>query len=304
MKVTFISRKGGVGKTTSAVNLAAELAALGHRVLLIDLDAQCSASLSLGVERRFLAPSISDVLTSERTLVEVIRPSSVPGLDLVTGSVDLADLELRMLQVPKREQLLRRIFDAEELEYDFVLFDCPAGLGLLPRASLLAAEVFLIPIAPQFLILDGLNNFLAAIGRHCQRLQVRPRLLGVLLTQVDYRVNVTRQYVNELRSDYGSWIFGVEVRTNVRVAEAPSYGVPVREYAPKSTGAAAYRLLAEEFLMRCEGREDVAVETAQPVAGHRVTVTPAGKGGETERGQKYARHPLGAAAGKAVVPLT
>lgn len=265
VNIAFISRKGGVGKTTCTVNLAAALAARGRRVLVLDLDAQSSASLSLGVDRRHLAPSMADVLLSGRPLRETIRRTGVEGLDLVTGSTDLATLEVALASNRQRELCLCRPLASIRGEYDFVFMDCPAGIGLLSTSALVGADAYVVPVAPQFLILSGLANFLDAVDRLCYHLQIRPRLLGVLLTQVDYRVKVTRDYVDSLRADLNDRIFGIEVRVNVRLAEAPSLGQTIFQYDRQATGARAFKLLSEEFLLRC-GMEVPAEGTEEAVA--------------------------------------
>lgn len=250
LKIALISRKGGVGKTTTAVNMSAALAERGHRVLLVDLDAQGSASLSLGVQRAQLAPSSADVLHGRLPLREAVRKTPVPGLDLVTGSVDLASMDVELGQSRQREQCLKGPLAQVEDEYDLIVMDCPAGLSLLPCAALAVADAHMVVMTPQFLVLDGLENFLGAVGRIRHRTASRSHLLGLLLTQVDYRVRITREYVEKIRADYGDQVFGVEIRVNVRLAEAPGAGQTIFEFAPQSTGAGAYRLLAEEILLR------------------------------------------------------
>lgn len=254
MNIALISRKGSVARTTTAVNLGAALAAAGQRVLLLDLDAQGAASRSLGVERGQLAPSMADVLLSHLPLEKAIRTTGVEGLDLVTGSADLSSVESALAAVRHREQCLRRPLEQLRSPYDVVLLDSPAGLALLGTAALVASDAHLVALTPQFLVLDGLQNFLDAVERLRYRLGSRSRKLGMLLTQVDYRTKTTRPYVTDLKQAHGEEIFDTEIRINVRLAEAPSFGQTIFQYAAESTGATAYTKLAEEVLHRYQVR--------------------------------------------------
>ncbi|MCB1037061.1 MAG: ParA family protein [Acidobacteria bacterium] len=256
MKLAWISRKGSVGKTTTAVNLAANLAGRARKVLLIDLDDQASASLSLGVQRRHLAPSVADLLLRGLPTVQAVRETSVENLFLITGSVDLGSLEDELGGGKRPEHCLKSHLLSLESDFDDILLDCPAGLGLLPRAALMAADAYAVGVTPQFLVLDGLGNFLDRLERLRFRLSSEARLLGLLLTQVDYRTRTTRPYVEQIRDQFGEAVFDGEVRINVRLAEAPSYGQTIFQYAPDSSGAASYRQLADEILNRFESTRD------------------------------------------------
>ena len=250
LKIALISRKGSVGKTTTAVNLGAALAAQGRKVLLVDLDCQASASLSLGVERAQLAPSIADMLNHRASLKEAVRRTKVNGLDLVTGSCDLASLDQELSAGRHGQQCLRRPLEEVGVHYDVLLMDCPAALGMMPVAALVVADAYLVALTPQFLVLDGLENFLNAVERLRFRFGSKARLLGLLLSQVDYRTRTTKPYVQQIRADFATKVLDSEVRVNVRLAEAPSFGQTVFEYAPDSSGASAYSALAAEILDR------------------------------------------------------
>jgi chromosome partitioning protein len=250
--VALVSKKGGVGKTTSAVNLAAALAAGGRRVLLVDLDSQASASRSLGVERGALAPSVADVLLWGVPLPQAIRPTAVAGLDLLTASADLAGADLELGKFQGREDRLRRALEPARSEYDSVLLDCPPALSLLAINALAAADCFVAPVVPQFLAIEGVASLLLAADRVRRNHNRGLELLGLLLTMVDYRNNATRANVARLRAEYGADVFGVEIRINIRLAEAPEQGQTVFQYDPAATGAAAYRLAAEELLLRAD----------------------------------------------------
>lgn len=250
MIIAVVSKKGGVGKTTTAVNLSAALAEQGRRVLLVDLDSQASASLSLGVGRGALAPSAADVLLWGMPVRHAIRSTTVAGLELLTASVDLGSLELELGASRDRESRLRRAIEPVRDDYDFIFVDCPPSLSLLSTNALVAADGYVAPVAPQYLAVAGVDSLITGAERirgHHNRDLV---LIGVLLTLVDYRVVATRQNVGLLRRAHGNRVFAVEIRINIRLAEAPEHAQTIFQYDPKATGAAAYRLLAEEFLLR------------------------------------------------------
>lgn len=262
MITAITSKKGGVAKTTTAVNLAAALAGIGKRVLLIDLDSQASASLSLGVPRSSLFPSLADVLLGSRPLADTIRSTSTLGLDLVTAASDLQSFERDMGWNAERETRLKRVLEPIAPRYDFVLMDCPPNLSLLALNALVAADNFLIPAVPHYLSIAGLESLMAAAQRLPAACGARPQCLGVVLTQVDYRTRAARDNVALIRERFGDLVFVVEIRTNIRLAEAPEHGETIFEYDPKSTGARAYRLLAAELLMRA--RAAAWLEDAAP----------------------------------------
>jgi len=253
MITALISRKGGVGKTTTAVNLSAALAAQGLRVLLIDLDSQASASLSLGVDRADLAPSIADVLLGGLPAMQAIRETAIPGLHLITASVDLIRAESELAVFRGKETRLRTAIAPIVRDYDFIFLDCPSSLSLLPVNAIVAANAFIVPVAPQFLAVTGLKNLVSAAERTGWDHGARVRPLGLLLTLVDYRTKSTRRTVDELRTEHGNQIFAIEIRINTRLAEAPAAGQTIFQYDRHAKGAMAYKLLAGEFLLRARG---------------------------------------------------
>jgi chromosome partitioning protein len=259
-----LSRKGGVGKTTTTVNLSAALARRGHRVLLIDLDSQASASLSLGIERAALAPSVADALVGGRAAADVVRPTAIPGLHLITASVDLMHADAELARLRNREGRLRQVLAPLAAGYDFVLLDCPSSLSLLPINAVVAADAFVVPVVPQFLAAAGIQNLIAAAQRAAWDAGGRTVPLGVLLTMVDYRTRATRETIDQIRREMGSLVFAIEIRINTRLAEAPRAGQSIFQFDPSSTGAAAYELLAEELLLRCSTPPQFPAPPAPP----------------------------------------
>jgi len=278
MIVAIVGRKGGIGKTTLAVNLGAALAALGKRVLLVDLDAQASASRSLGVARADLAPSIADVLTRNVPAASALRHTAVTGLDLMTASTDLAGIDVILAGMGHKEGRLRALLTPLAASYDLVLLDCPPSQSLLTINALVAADRIVIPVVPQFLAVESVHSLLAQVERLRETADTRVQPLGLVLSLVDYRLKLTRELVDALRRQYGSLVFGIEVRTNVRLAEAPAYGKTIFEHDPKASGAEIFRLLAEEFLLRVEHGAAAAQAAAERRAAERpsiVVVPPA-----------------------------
>jgi len=271
-----VSRKGGVGKTTTAVNLAGALAGIGKRVLLVDLDSQASASLSLGVRRNALAPSIADALFHHEALADTVRTTGVDGLDLVTASADLASFDVDFATDPKRELQLTRALSGIQRDYDFVFLDCPSSLSLLPINALVAAHGYIAPVVPNHLSLIGLPNLLATVARLYRRFDKRTELLGIVPTLVDYRLRSHRDHIEAIRRQYGPQVFAIEIRVNTRLAEAPAHGKTVFEFDSKSTGARAYRLLAAEILMRAnrdaDGQNQSEPDGVRPAVSDRIAI--------------------------------
>ena len=248
--IALVNNKGGVGKTTSAVNLAAGLVAAGRRVLLADLDAQGSASLSLGLTRADLSPGSAEVILDGHPIREAIRPTSVKGLDILPGSMALASADLVLSAVAGREVVLKDALTPIRGDYDFTVLDCPPSLGLLTVNALTAADFFIVPVTPDYLSLEGLVNLLEAVERIKKGIGKAAGLLGILLTMADYRLNVTEEISQMIRGYYGRLVFKAEIRGNVRLKEAPSFGKTIFDYDNGSAGAEAYRQLTKEVLKR------------------------------------------------------
>ena len=248
--VAVVNNKGGVGKTTSAVNLSAGIAA-GKRVLLLDLDAQGSASLSLGLTRGDLSPGSAEVIMEGHPIREAIRPSSVKGLDILPGSMALASADLALSVIAGREVVLKNVLKPILNDYDFAVLDCPPSLGLLTVNALTAADFFIIPLTPDYLSLEGLVNFMDAVEKIRAGIGGKVAApLGILLTLADYRLNATKEIGQMIRGFHGRLVFKTEIRVNVKLKEAPSFGKSVFDYDNGSSGAEAYRELTKEVLQR------------------------------------------------------
>jgi chromosome partitioning protein len=250
MILAVISRKGGVGKTTTVVSLAGALARLGKKVLVVDLDSQASASLSLGVERGDLAPSVHDVLFKNVPAQKAIRATFTPNVELLTASADLLYADVDMAPLRNREARLREALAPVAASYDWILIDCPPAFNTLAQNALIACDHFIVPAIPHFLAFDGIAPLLEAAGRLCQRYGRPTGFLGVLLTLVDNRTKSARTQATELRAKLGELVFDCEVPINVRLAEAPATGQTIFEWFPQAAGAHAYRVAAVELLAR------------------------------------------------------
>lgn len=257
--LALINNKGGVGKTTTAVHLAAGMAKAGKQVLLVDLDAQASASLALGVDRDDLEPSIASALYDGEAIADVVRLAPGADVDLVTGSESLKSADVRLAQEYGRERLLERTLAPVQDRYDVIVLDCPPSLSLLPINAIVLADWFLVPVEPHYLSLEGVGSLLDTVDDVRQGIGQAAELLGIVVTRADFRAKATEQVIELLRADHGSLVFDTVIRGNVRLSEATSYGVSVFDHAPQSTGAKGYRALTQEVMQRLE------MKTAEPV---------------------------------------
>ncbi|HEY5520929.1 MAG TPA: AAA family ATPase [Candidatus Limnocylindrales bacterium] len=251
--IACANQKGGVGKTTTVINLATYLALLGRRVLVIDLDPQGNATSGLGFDRATAQTSVYPALVEGVSARALVQPTQVDGLWLIPSGRDLAGAEVELVQMADRERKLRDALDDLRASFDFVLLDCPPAVGLLTVNALTAADAVLVPIQCEYYALEGLSQLLSTIDMVRDNLNPRLRLAGVLLTMFDARTTLSADVASEVRRHLGQSVFRTVVPRSVRLAEAPSYGRPIARYSPESRGAHAYRALADEVLEREAG---------------------------------------------------
>jgi chromosome partitioning protein len=250
--ITIANQKGGVGKTTTAVSLAAALADVGARVLLLDLDPQGNASSGVGLRVQPGQSTIYDVLVGDLDIVDAIEPTSVRNLFVVPATIDLAGAEIELVSAFSREQKLRRALETVRPDFDVILVDCPPSLGLLTVNALSAADGIIVPIQCEYYALEGLG----ALQRNAELIKanLNPALdiTGFVMTMLDGRTRLSQQVVDEVVSHFGERVFTTRIPRSVRLAEAPSYGQPITVFDPSSKGARAYRALAREVLERLQ----------------------------------------------------
>jgi chromosome partitioning protein len=244
--MAIANQKGGVGKTTTAVNLGAALAELDHRVLVVDLDPQANATTGLGVEARNLDYSTYDVIMRETPLEDCIEPSSVRNLFVCPSTIDLAGAEIELVPTFSRELRLRRALEAVVDQFDYVLIDCPPSLGLITINGLAAAREVLVPIQCEYYALEGLSQLLRNVQLVRSHLNAGLEVTAILLTMYDARTRLSDQVVEEVRSHFGGRVCRNVIPRTVRLSEAPSFGQPITVFDPMSRGAVAYRELAKE----------------------------------------------------------
>jgi chromosome partitioning protein len=246
--IAIANQKGGVGKTTTTVNLAASLAELGHPVLVLDMDPQGNASSGLGVQANTLDKGVYEVLTGAVEAADALLPSVVPGVDLMPSGQRLIGAEVELVPMPHRERILTEKLAPLRNRYRYLLADCPPSLGLLTVNTLTAADSVLIPIQCEYYALEGLTQLLNAIRLIQQALNPRLEIEGILLTMFDARLNLSREVAEEARKFFTGHVYDTVIPRNVRLSEAPSFGQPVLQYDRECSGAQCYLRLAEEVL--------------------------------------------------------
>ena len=248
--LAIINQKGGVGKSTTAVNLAAALGAMNKEVLLVDLDPQGNATSGYGIDKRALDGCVYDVLLGETPVEEVILACVGTGVDLLPSTINLAGAEVELVNEMARENRLKNALGSLRGRYDYILVDCPPSLGLLTINALVAADKLLVPIQCEFYALEGVTKLLDSMKRVKSILNPSLDIFGIVLTMYDSRTNLANQVVNEVRSFFGDTVFETLIPRTVKLSEAPSYGQPILEYAPENKGAIAYNDLAREVITR------------------------------------------------------
>lgn len=249
--IAVLNQKGGVGKTTTAINLGSYLAKMGKKVLIIDLDPQGNATSGLGIDKNSLTETMYDVLFQHETAPNVVVDTEFPNMQLLPANANLAGAEVQLVSALQRELQLKQVVD--QFDHDYILIDCPPSLGLLTVNALSAANYVLIPVQAEYYALEGLSQLLNVVERVQNAINSDLRVLGVILTMFDSRNSLAAQVKDELSKHFGNTLFTTVIPRNVRLAEAPSYGQPIAEYDKWSKGARAYKAFAKETVKRVEG---------------------------------------------------
>ncbi len=248
--VAYSNQKGGVGKTTTCVNMSAYLALAGKRTLLVDLDPQGNSTSGLGIRKSELQNSVYGVLCGEVDVKETICHTVIEGLDIMPSNIDLAGAEVELVYMKQREKILKNALESIRDEYDVITIDCPPSLGLLTINALTAADKVIIPIQSEFYALEGLSQLMNTIKLVIKHLNPNLKIDGVVLTMFDGRSIISRQISDQIRRYFGDKLFANPVPRNIRLSEAPSHGVPIVLHDPKCAGAIAYKSLTDEFIGR------------------------------------------------------
>jgi chromosome partitioning protein len=257
IRVAIANQKGGVGKTTTAINIATAMAATGWKTLLIDLDPQGNASTGIGIDSADRVRSSYDLLVDETPLSACIMPTKIPGLDIIPATVDLSGAEIELVSVPNRTDRLRRALDTDTT-HDICFIDCPPSLGLLTLNALSASDTLLVPLQCEFFALEGLSQLLKTVEQVQQRFNKELGIIGVALTMYDRRNRLTDQVADDVRSCLGALVFESTIPRNVRLSEAPSHGLPALVYDHSCAGSRAYMALARELIARLPEKRKAA----------------------------------------------
>ena len=251
--IAIANQKGGVGKTTTSINLSAGLAYLGKKILLVDFDPQGNATQGVGATRQSFVKSIYDVIMTEVEVKDAVKTMKIPPLDILPATIDLAGADLEMVEYKYgREKLLKNKLVAVKNDYDYIIIDCPPSLGLLNTNALTAADSVIIPVQCEYYALEGLSQLIHTINLVRERLNPYLDIEGIVFTMFDARTNLSLQVVENVRANVKQKVYSTIIPRNVRLAEAPSHGYPITIYDSKSAGAESYRALAEEVINREE----------------------------------------------------
>jgi len=250
--ISIVNQKGGVGKTTTTVNLSAYLAQHGEKVLVIDLDPQGNATSGYGFDKNLLETSVYDLLVNDTPISDVIQSTNREKIDMCPTNINLAGAEVELVSAMSRETILKRAVETISENYDFILIDCPPSLGLLTLNALAASTDVIVPIQGEYYALEGLTQLIDTINLVRKHLNPTIGIFGVVITMFDGRTQLTRQVTEEVRKYFGEKVFNTVIPRNIRLAEAPSYGKTIVEYDPKSRGGHAYNDLAIEVISRAK----------------------------------------------------
>lgn len=250
--IAFSNQKGGVGKTTTCVNVAAYTAAAGKKVLLVDIDPQGNATTGLGFEKSAIKKSVYGVIINDEPAKDNILSTAVENLDILPANIDLAGAEVELVLKKNREQVMKNAFAEIKGKYDYIFIDCPPSLGLLTVNALVCANAVIIPIQSEFYAMEGLSQLINTINLVKKHFNRELELEGVVLTMYDSRALISRQIAEEIKKFFKNKVFEIVIPRNIRLSEAPSHGKPILLHDPKSNGARAYQALTEEFLRREE----------------------------------------------------
>lgn len=248
--ISFSNQKGGVGKTTTCVNLSAYLATKGYKVLIVDLDPQGNATSGLGFAKSEIKNSLYNVMIDDMPIADAVVKTCVENLDLLPSSIDLAGAEVELVYIKNREHVLKRVLEKAKNSYDFITIDCPPSLGLLTINALAASDTVIIPIQSEYYALEGLSQLMNTIRLVVKHLNPALKIEGVVLTMNDNRAIISRQISEEIKKFFGKRVYETAIPRNIRLAEAPSHGVPIMLHDTKCSGAKAYLAFTDEFLAK------------------------------------------------------